>query len=376
MTICIISHTEHYKDKHGNIVGWGSTVREINHLLEIADRIIHLAPLHAEKPPVSSLAYCDDRIQFVPLKPSGGKGLKKLSILFTAIHNLKQIHKYTKKADYIQFRAPTGMGLYVLPYLRFFRNKKYWVKYAGNWVDRNMPMGNLLQKLFLLNCISKFTKVTYNGNWVKKSNFLSFENPCLSSEDYMEGKKHITKKEFVIKHKLRLCFVGNLTENKGIIQLLDAFSSYHFKEHTVIDIVGSSVYFEELKLKYQKLATNKIIFHGFLSTKEVHEIYKKADFIVLPSKSEGFPKVIAEAMNFGCIPVVTDISCIGQYIKHKKNGFLLNNNSLSEIKYAFNLIENTDRNQLKRMMISNCDLIHLFTYKNYNKRIASDILNR
>ena len=45
---------------------------------------------------------------------------------------------------------------------------------------------------------------------------------------------------------------------------------------------------------------------------------------VLPSYSEGFPKVIAEAMNFGCIPIVSDISCIRQYIINGKNGFLIN----------------------------------------------------
>ena len=52
-------------------------------------------------------------------------------------------------------------------------------------------------------------------------------------------------------------------------------------------------------------------------------IYSKCDFIILPSKSEGFPKVIGEAMNYGCIPIVSDVSCISQYIQNGVNGFLI-----------------------------------------------------
>ena len=30
MILAIISHTQHYKDKNGTIVGWGATVRELD----------------------------------------------------------------------------------------------------------------------------------------------------------------------------------------------------------------------------------------------------------------------------------------------------------------------------------------------------------
>jgi len=67
MTLCIISHTEHYLDARGTLLAWGSTVMEINHLLDIADHIIHIAPLHKGNPPPSSLAYANTtQIEFIP----------------------------------------------------------------------------------------------------------------------------------------------------------------------------------------------------------------------------------------------------------------------------------------------------------------------
>jgi glycosyltransferase involved in cell wall biosynthesis len=40
------------------------------------------------------------------------------------------------------------------------------------------------------------------------------------------------------------------------------------------------------------------------------EAYKNSHFLVLASKSEGWPKAVAEAMFFGCIPVATGVSCV------------------------------------------------------------------
>ena len=163
MKVAIISHTEHYADSDGIILGWGPTIKEINQLSEHVESLIHIAPLHSGTAPQSSMRYSNTRIQFIPIKPSGGEGVKKFSILASAYSNIRIIKKALKEVDIVQFRAPTGIGVYILPYLKFFNNKKYWVKYAGNWKDENMPLGNKFQKWWLQNCTSNNTKITING---------------------------------------------------------------------------------------------------------------------------------------------------------------------------------------------------------------------
>src|SRR5690606_31597289 len=65
------------------------------------------------------------------------------------------------------------------------------------------------------------------------------------------------------------------------------------------------------------------IYHGTLSRKALHHMYEKCHFIVLPSQSEGFPKVISEALNYGCVPIVSNVSSIGQYICDGVQGILI-----------------------------------------------------
>jgi glycosyltransferase involved in cell wall biosynthesis len=50
--------------------------------------------------------------------------------------------------------------------------------------------------------------------------------------------------------------------------------------------------------------------HGNVENSIVTQAYKNAHFSFLLSKSEGWPKAVAEAMFWGCIPVASKVSCV------------------------------------------------------------------
>ena len=371
MKIAIISHTEHYRNNDGAIVGWGPTIKEINKLLEITDSIVHIAPFYNNPPPVSALEYCNDNIKYIPLKKSGGKGFQKLSIFKNLIHNLLQISKAIKDVDYIQFRAPTGIGIYVLPYLRFFNKKQYWVKYAGNWKDLNMPLGNKFQKKWLQKCILMNTKVTVNGVWKnEKPNIISFENPCLDVNDRKKGKEIVSKKK--IKNKINFCFVGVLNDHKGVGEIIEAFSKINSNKIGNIHFVGDGKEKERFLIAAKKIY-HRIIFHGFIPKDSISDIYSKSHYIILPSKSEGFPKVIGEAMNYGCIPIVSNVSCIDQYIVDEQNGYLLSKPNSDSILMAIEKVLKIEPIKYEKWMEYNYELSNKFTYRYYNLRLKTEI---
>lgn len=372
-TLLVISHTEHYIDSKGQVVGWGSTITELNYVSSIFKKVIHAAPLHQVKPPKSSLPYVEN-IQFIPLKPSGGRFLKKFSIVLNAPHNLKQIEKVIEQSDIIQFRAPTGIGLYVLPYLKYINTKPYWVKYAGNWNSENLPLGNKLQKWWLQKIVGIETKVTVNGKWLQeRQNIVAFENPCLTETDRNEGREHIKVKK--VSQKKNYCFVGGLNDNKGIKELVEVITKITNKNIGKLHIVGDGYLRKELE-KLVVESAFPIIFYGFLPKNEIVEVYKKSHFILLPSKSEGFPKVIGEAMNFGCVPIVSDVSCIGQYIKNGYNGFLINPNDEIDLKLAIEKSLMIGVNDFKKFQEINYQLANNFTYKYYLIRIQLEIIDK
>ena len=45
--------------------------------------------------------------------------------------------------------------------------------------------------------------------------------------------------------------------------------------------------------------------------------------MILPSRSEGWPKAIAEGMFFGCIPIATPVSCVPWMLDYGSRGILL-----------------------------------------------------
>ena len=373
--LTIISHTEHYKNDNGELVGLGSTVTEINHLLAVFDKIIHVAVLHDGKPSLSMLPYDSKRIEFISLPVVGGKGItKKMEIIWQAPHILKVIHKALKYSTHFQFRAPTGIGVYVIPYLTCFSFKKGWFKYAGNWQQKQAPFAYQFQRWLL-----KFQRrpVTINGHWPNQpEHCLSFENPCLTDVEVQSGS--ICRKSKVLPERRSFCFVGRLEATKGIDVLIKSLSKLPASYKALIDSVHIAGAGADGNLYQKKLEDSGIVsvYHGPLSRAALHDIYEACHFIVLPSQSEGFPKVISEALNYGCVPVVSNVSAIGQYIFDGVQGVLIQ--EVSEIGLQQKLREclNMSSEHYKHFILQPYDFYKQFTYSFYNDRIRNEILKK
>ncbi len=372
MRLLIISHTEHYTNSDGVIVGWGATITEINHLATIFDEIYHIATHLEGDPPPSSLPYLSDNIHFVPIPFTGGVNLMdKLDIIWNAPKTINLVFKYLKKVDIFQLRAPTGIGVYFIPILTLFSRKKGWYKYAGNWNQKNPPFGYALQRWFLK---KQSRKVTINGKWEdQQEHCITFENPCLTSKDLNKGNDIQKNKDF--KFPYIYCFAGRLEDQKGVARIIEAFSGLSKEQKKYVKevhLIGSG---EKLK-HYQDLASRSevnFVFHAFLPQNEVFEIFKKSHFFLLPSSaSEGFPKVIAEALNFGCIPIVSNVSAIGQYINNK-NGYIVDPNTSEKLGSIIEEINNENNYTALNSKRNPQDIIPLFSYEYYLERIQNEI---
>jgi glycosyltransferase involved in cell wall biosynthesis len=78
---------------------------------------------------------------------------------------------------------------------------------------------------------------------------------------------------------------------------------------------------------------DRVIFKGQINnTETLRELYIAADILVLPSLSEGTPKVVAEAMAHGTVPIAVSGTGSNDYIiEHDCNGFLTAPKSPEEI---------------------------------------------
>lgn len=370
MKLAIISHTEHFEDHDGTIVGWGPTVSEINNLADSFDLIFHIAFLHLEKPAPSSLPYKRSNIIFIPLPPTGGKNWKgKLSVIKKMPKSISIIRSILKEVDSFQVRTPLGLGVFLIPYLTFFSTKRGWYKYAGSWTMTKAPLAYRIQRWMLK---KQSRKVTINGRWPHQPDHcITFENPCLTVQERHDGKIIVDEKQFSGPYSF--CFVGRLEDEKGVTILIDAFARINNRSMIdSIELIGDG----SKKSDYEErahISELPFVFHGFLKRSQVFDIYKKCHFIVLPSRSEGFPKVIAEAMNFGCVPIVSDISSIGQYIDDG-NGYLIQELTANSLKDILIEAMSAPEEILKQKALEGYSITHNFTFENYRNRIFKEIL--
>ncbi len=312
-------------------------------------------------------------IKLILLPSSGGNNLwSKLYILLLYPVYIFVIFKELVNSKYIHVRAPSNPAVITMLLSMCFPSKRFWFKYAGNWTGTASRFYRFQRQL--LKKLTKSSKVTVNGNWENQSkHILAFENPCLNQTDRING-QHICEQK-KMSDKINYCFVGGMNTNKGVDKIIevletmaknDKFGTFH--------IVGGGELLEPLQLK-AKTFSHKVVFHGFLAKDDICEVYEKCHYIVLPSKSEGFPKVIGEAMNYGCVPIVSDISCIGQYVQHNTNGLLIHPITTQQLQEQLMTSLFIEQKQFKTMMMYNYNLAEKFTYEYYEERIVNDIFN-
>ncbi len=255
------------------------------------------------------------------------------------------------------------MGLFLLPLFSFFIPRKFtfWVKYAGNWAQEKPPLSYRIQRWWLQKNIAK-CNVTINGFWENQPvHCLSFENPCLTQNDIEVGEKVAVNKSF--ETPFELIFIGRLDASKGIDKIITALKQVDLSHIKKIHFVGDGPEMNSYK-KQCEFMGDKANFHGFLEKKKVHELLMQGHFLLLPSDSEGFPKVIAEAACYGVVPVVSSVGSISHYV-NENNGFLWDISS--SIVYTDVLTDalNNNAKTLKDKSNAIVQLAEKFTFTNY-----------
>lgn len=318
MKLLVVSHTPHHRRDDGTIVGWGPTVRELDHLSSLFGELVHVAPLHPGDPSSSSLPYVSRRVRLAPIEPSGGDGWRaKAEILTGAPKALAVVAREERTADVVHVRTPANIALLTLwrRSLGLARRRPWWVKYAGNWSPSGRPgecdyLSYRLQRGWLRRRRRRLA-VTVNGCWPNDPrHVVSFRNPCLSIDELRAARRAASEKFPSGERLLRLLFVGHLLPEKGALRAVEALA--RIRARAVLEIVGDGPERAACEAAARRLGVaDRIILHGWLPRPELAGPYGQAHLLIAPSASnEGWPKILSEAMASGVVPVAGDVSCI------------------------------------------------------------------
>lgn len=195
------------------------------------------------------------------------------------------------------------------------------------WMDRLLcwsathiyPEGEGVKKdLINYKITNKPLKILANGN-VNGIDIDYFSKTHFSEEEIrsLKNKLGISDSDFVY------VFVGRLVKDKGINELVQAFSKLKTQNSKLL-LVGS---FEEeldplLPETIQEIEQNEnIITVGF--QKDVRPFFAISDALAFPSYREGFPNVVMQAGAMDLPSIVSDISGCNEIIIQGKNGLIV-----------------------------------------------------
>ncbi|WP_396148784.1 glycosyltransferase family 4 protein [Flavobacterium sp.] len=370
--LTIVSDTAMFRNDNESFA-FGPVVRELEYIEDLFDEITWIGFDRSDKVGDLSLQKIkSQKIKIITLKNVGGSGLLSLCNIILQYPKMYWIiTRQISKSNIIHTRAPSHPALIAIVYSFFNKkNKIWWNKYAGDWGQINTSISYGFQRKILK--LAKFSRVTINGFWPDQlKHCFSFENPCLTETDINNGEIIANKKMF--SPPFVFSFVGRFDNVKGVSILLEALKDIPYEMIDKIHLIGDGQNLNKNKKEARELG-DKVIFHGFLPKKELHNFVASSHFLLLPSKAEGFPKVVAEAACYGVIPIVSDVGSISHYI-NSSNGFIWPINGDISYEKILSLAVNTNSLELKEKSKSILSVAKLFTFENYKNKLEKFIFS-
>jgi glycosyltransferase involved in cell wall biosynthesis len=160
--------------------------------------------------------------------------------------------------------------------------------------------------------------------------------------------------------KPRLLFVGRLSAQKNLLLLLRALEGVSDQFETTL--VGTGELEGDLKAAVLDMRLQNVRFHGLAQGEELLDLYRNADVFVLPSRMEGMPLVLLEALAMALPIVATDIPGNRDLVLHGQNGTLVPSDNPAALRAA--LVDITaDPDEYRRMSEASRRLADRYTWE-------------
>jgi len=221
---------------------------------------------------------------------------------------------------------------------------KYWLLF---WIERLVyacahqvyPNSFGLKEYMVKTGLGKASKLKVIGNGSSNgidTQYFSRTHFSIAAKQLLREQIQILPNDFVF------LFIGRLVGDKGINELLQAFSELHkeYKHLKLLLVGGTEEDLDPLSEVSIDILSNKngIISVGF--KEDVRPYLAIANCFVFPSYREGFPNVVLEAAAMELPCIVTDINGCNEIISHQYNGLIIPKKDIFALKNAMFLFAN------------------------------------
>ena len=301
----------------------------------------------------------DAKLRFTKKGPVFKKFLNK----FYELRNVKAEKEFERiikefKPDVIHTNNINGMSPLVwkcakknnIPCVHTIRD--YWIVSPKNVLPkRNNFIELIYQKYFrkyskyvdYVTAPSEFTlNSVLNLKYFDVKNSKHVNNSVDLDMDYT--RKCISNRKNNNDEKVNFIFVGSLFENKGIFNLIKAFTSIK-NDNISLSICGKGK-LEEYVIESAK-KDKRITYRGMLTKEELQNEWIKNDVLIVPSVwDEPFGRVVIEANQHGLPVIGSNKGGILEILEYTKTGITYQFDDIEELKKAIKYFSN--RNNVKK----------------------------
>ncbi|MGC9350200.1 MAG: glycosyltransferase family 4 protein [Anaerolineae bacterium] len=122
--------------------------------------------------------------------------------------------------------------------------------------------------------------------------------PFTSPDVPLQARSMPVRRRYGIGEVPFLLFLGDITYNKGAYDLLDAYRSWRTR-HPQVDLIYAGANREGGRFREHIDRTPGVRYLGRVPHQDAFGLIRAAEIVVLPSRSEGLPRVILEALALG-----------------------------------------------------------------------------
>ena len=340
MKFAIITHATH-KVNDNKIYAYEPYIKEMNLWLQFVKEVKIVAPIINEEITVVESNYSLNNLEVDEIPLIDALTFKNKIISFLKLpYILYKIFKAMLWADHIHLRCPGNIGLLGCFVQIFFPTKNKTVKYAGNWdPNSKQPISYCIQKWIISNTfLTRNCKVLVYGNWENQSkNIIPFFTASYSKNEIISLPNKNTSA------LIKFIYVGTFSKGKQPLLSVKTIQKLHHKGYEVqLNMYGNGSEYYNINNFIKENNLDEVVFLKGNQPKEiVKKAYQESHFLIFISKSEGWPKVVAEAMFWKCLPISSKVSCVNYMLDNSKRGSVLKsdvneNEVVSEILYYLN----------------------------------------
>lgn len=323
---------DEYEGKYYCVGAFGRFLDEVS---KYFDTIYLYVPVRRSNRRVDDYCISSPNIVVRPMPPYHSI----LSSLKYTFPSLRLLAKYSREWDraYIRYPSPFSLAVFLLARLRHL---PVYIHLVGD-TRKVVELGSKYKGLARLAGRMYALMAEATLGWMIRHSTATFVNGSDMRHVYRGAEGHVReirtstfyKNEIFHREdtcrddELRLLYVGFLRHEKGLEYLIDALPTVEkaIGKTVRLDLVGKGDMEDLLRLRVEDRGLEgRVRFLGYVPMGEsLSKVYRAADIFVLPSVSEGTPRVLLEAMSNGVPVIATKVGGIPFTVQDGTNGRLV-----------------------------------------------------